>query len=124
MFSIIWRKWRFYDYKETIFINGEGILNTQNASSFISFLEKSVSFADRLICLRIPDLDGYYRFTIIKTRFCNFDLNSIKEKIQQTFDKEIVQSSERNKVEMKISDSNLEDFLSNIKKIIVNEKIS
>jgi hypothetical protein len=69
-------------------------------------------------------LDGYYRFTIIKTRFCNFDLNNIKEKIQQTFDKEIVQSSESNKVEMKISDSNLEDFLSNIKKIIVNEKIS
>jgi single-stranded-DNA-specific exonuclease len=117
-------KWRFYDDKETIFINGEGILNTQNASSFISFLEKSVSFADRLICLRIPDLDGYYRFTIIKTKFCNFDLNNIKEKIQQIFDKEIVQSSESNKVEMKISDSNLEDFLSNIKKIIVNEKIS
>jgi single-stranded-DNA-specific exonuclease len=117
-------KWRFYDDKETIFINGEGILNTDNVSTFISFLEKSVSFADRLICLRIPDLDEYYKIILIKTRFCNFDLNSIKEKIQQILDKDIIQISDINKVEMKISDSNLEDFLSNIKKIILNEKIS
>jgi single-stranded-DNA-specific exonuclease len=123
-YQLFGEKWRFYDDKETIFINGEGILNTHNVDSFISFLEKSVSFADRLICLRIPDLDEYYRFIITKTKFCNFDLNSIKEKIQQTFDKEYVQTNERNKLEIRISDSNLEDFLSNIKKIIINEKIS
>jgi single-stranded-DNA-specific exonuclease len=122
--QIFGEKWRFNDDKETIFINGEGILNIQNISSFISFLKKSVSFADRLICLRIPDTDGYYKFIITKTKFCNFDLNSIKEKVQRTFDKENNLISEKNKLEIKISDRDLEDFLSNIKKIIINEKIS
>ncbi len=50
-------KWRFHDNKETIFINGEGVVDTESVSPFISFLEKSVSFADRLICLRILDTE-------------------------------------------------------------------
>ena len=60
----------------------------------------------------------------ITTKFCDFDLNSIKEKVQQTFDKENNLISEKNKLEIKISDRNLEEFLSNIKKIIINEKMS
>ena len=117
-------KWRFYDDKQTIFINGEGILDSHNVSSFISFLENSVSFADRLICLRILDSEEYYRFIITKTKFCDLDLISIKEKIKQKFDKEDVKIIDKNKLEIKISAGNLEDFLSNIKKLIINEKIS
>jgi single-stranded-DNA-specific exonuclease len=117
-------KWRFYYDKETIFINGEGILDTLNLNAFISFLERSVSFADRLICLRILDSEEYYRFIIIKTKYCNINLISIIEKINQAFDNENIQIIDKNKLEIKITTSNLEDFLSNIKKIIINEKIS
>ena len=117
-------KWRFYDDKETIFINGEGILDTHSVSSFVSFLENSVSFADRLICLRILESEEYYKLIITKTKFCNYDLTNIKEKIKQTFYKEDIKIIDKNKLEIKISASNLEDFLSNIKKIIINEKTS
>jgi len=117
-------KWRFYDDKETIFINGERILNILNLNIFMSFLERSVSFADRLICLRILDSEEFYKFIIIKTKYCNFNLIKIKEKINQVFDNEAIQIIDKNKLEIKIPASNLEDFLSNIKKIIINEKIS
>ncbi|MBA3285256.1 MAG: hypothetical protein H0U27_09410, partial [Nitrosopumilus sp.] len=117
-------KWRFYDNKETVFINGEGILDIQNVYSFISFLEKSVSFADRLICLRILDSEEFYKFIIIKTKFCNINLIGIAQKISKIFDEEYVKIINNNKIEINISVSNLEDFLSNIKKIIIYEKIS
>ncbi|MBA3977663.1 MAG: DHH family phosphoesterase [Nitrosopumilus sp.] len=117
-------KWRFHDNRETIFINGEGVLDIQNVTSFISFLEKSVSFADRLICLRILDSEEFYRLTIIKTRFCDFDLMGIIEKIGEISNREDFRIIDKNKIEINIPVSKLEDFLSNIKKIIIDEKIS
>ncbi len=118
-------KWRFHDNKETIFINGEGVLDTQNVSSFISFLEKSVSFADRLICLRVLDTEEIYKFIIIRTKFCDFNLIGITEKIRNMLNKEDgVKVIDKNKIEIDVSVSGLEDFLSNIKKIFVNGKIS
>ena len=118
-------KWRFYDNKETIFINGEGILDNQNVKSFISFLENSVSFGNRLICLRLLDSEEYYKVIIAKTKFCNFNLLNIEEKVmQETFDKENVKITDKTKLEIKISANSLEDFLSTIKKIIIDEKIS
>jgi single-stranded-DNA-specific exonuclease len=118
-------KWRFYDNKETIFINGEGILDNQNVKSFISFLENSVSFGNRLICLRLLDSEEYYKVIIAKTKFCNFNLLNIEEKVmQETFDKENVKIIDKTKLEIKISASSLEDFLSTIKKTIIDEKIS
>ena len=123
-------KWRFYDDRETIFINGEGIIEPKNVDSFIIFLEKSISFADRLICLRILDSEEYYRLIITKSKFSNFDLTNIKEKIKEKLDekeeieKENIKIIDKDKLEIKISTSNLEDFLSNIKKIIINEKVS
>jgi single-stranded-DNA-specific exonuclease len=118
-------KWRFYDNKETIFINGEGILDNQNVKSFISFLENSVSFGNRLICLRLLDSEEYYKVIIAKTKFCNFNLLNIEEKVmQETFDKENVKITDKTKLEIKISASSLEDFLSTIKKTIIDEKIS
>jgi len=124
-FQIFGEKWRFYDNKETIFINGEGILDNQNVRSFISFLENSVSFGDRLICLRLLDSEEFYKFIIAKTKFCNFNLMNIEKKImQKTFDKGDVEIIDKAKIEIKIPFSNLEDFLSTIKKIIIDEKTS
>src|SRR5919112_897471 len=118
-------KWRFYDNKETIFINGEGILDNQNVKSFISFLENSVSFGDRLICLRLVDSEEFYKVIIAKTKLCNFNLSSIEEKVMQgTFNKENVKITDKTRLEIKISASILEDFLSTIKKIIIDGKIS
>jgi single-stranded-DNA-specific exonuclease len=123
-------KWRFYDDRETIFINGEGVIEPKNVDSFIIFLEKSISFADRLICLRILDSEECYRLIITKPKFSNFDLTNIKEKIKkklgekEEIEKENIKIIDKDKLEIKISTSNLEDFLSNIKKIIINEKVS
>lgn len=117
-------KWRFYDDKKTVFINGEGIIDLDNVNSFIIFLERSISFADRLICLRIIESEEYYKIIIIKTKLCKINLLGIQEKVKQIVDKENVKIINKKKMEVKISSSNLEDFLSNIKKIIVNEKIS
>jgi hypothetical protein len=123
-------KWRFYDDKETIFINGEGVIEPNHLDSFIIFLEKSISFADRLICLRIVDSEEYYRLIITKSKFSDFDLTKIREKIEKKLyengdiEKESITVVDKDKLEIKISTSNLEDFLSNIKKIIINEKVS
>jgi len=117
-------KWRFNDNKKTLFINGEGIIDKQNVNQFISFLKRSISFADRLICLRILDSEEFYKIIITKTNLCEHNLNSIKEKIQQTLDNPYIISSSKNEIDIKISYTNLEDFLAVIKKIIINEKIS
>jgi hypothetical protein len=50
---------------------------------------------------------------------------NIEEKVmQEMFDKENVKITDKTKLEIKISASSLEDFLSTIKKIIIDEKIS
>ena len=57
-------------------------------------------------------------------------MTNIKEKIKKKLDekeeieKENIKIIDKDKLEIKISTSNLEDFLSNIKKIIINEKVS
>ena len=126
-------KWRFYDDRETIFINGEGVIEPKYADFFIIFLEKSISFADRLICLRILDSEEYYKIIIAKTKFCKYDLTKIREKINEKLvekekegdkEKDDIQIIDKDKLEIKISVNNLEDFLSNIKKIIINERVS
>ncbi|MGN6347832.1 MAG: hypothetical protein ACTHME_09030 [Candidatus Nitrosocosmicus sp.] len=117
-------KWRFYDDRKTVFINGEGIIDSYNVNSFILFLERSISFADRLICLRIIDSEEYYKIILTKTKFCNIDLENMQEKIKEITDKENTKLTDTNKIEIKILASNLEDFLSNIKKIIMNEHVS
>lgn len=88
------------------------------------FLKESISFADRLICLRILDSDEYYKIIITKTKLCEYNLNDIKEKLQQTLDKQYILNSGRNEIYIKISFTNLEDFLASIKKIIIHEEIS
>jgi hypothetical protein len=131
-------KWRFYDDKETIYVNGEGILDEKNIDLFTSILEKSVSFADRLICLRIlsAESDEEYKYTLIKPKLAKVDFVKIKKKIHELADiREDLNNSNRSgsasvivdtadKIEIRVPIINLEVFLSNIKKIVLDAKRS
>jgi single-stranded-DNA-specific exonuclease len=131
-------KWRFYDDKETIYINGEGILDEKNIELFTSILEKSVSFADRLICVRImsADSDEEYKYTLIQPNLAKVDFVKIKKKIydlaaisddlnnnNNTSSISIIVDT-NNKIEIRVPTINLEVFLSNIKKIVLDAKRS
>jgi single-stranded-DNA-specific exonuclease len=132
-------KWRFYDDKETIYINAEGILDEKNMDLFTSFLEKSVSFADRLICLRIlsTESDEEYKYILIKPKLAKVDFIKIKKKIYELVEihgdlngnntnssstSVIVDIAD--KIEIRVPIINLEVFLSNIKKIVLDAKRS
>lgn len=122
-------KWRYHNDKETMFINGEGILNEGNIYLFIEFLEKSISFSDRLICLRTlaNENEEFYKITIIKTKFCDINFNIIEDKINQYMNNrnnQQIKHIDDNKIEIKIPIVDLEDFLSNIKKIIIDARAS
>jgi len=133
-------KWRFYDDKETIYINGEGILDEKNIDLFTSILEKSVSFADRLICLRIlsAESDEEYKYTLIKPKLAKVDFVKIKKKIYDLAEiHDDLNNNDNNnssstsvvvdminKIEIRVPIINLEVFLSNIKKIVLDAKRS
>jgi len=133
-------KWRFFDDKETIYINAEGILDEKNIDLFTSILEKSVSFADRLICLRIlsTESDEEYKYTLIKPKLAKVDFVKIKEKIYDLAEihGDLNSNNTRassttsvivdvvDKIEIRVPIVNLEVFLSNIKKIVLDAKRS
>jgi hypothetical protein len=131
-------KWRFYDDKETIYVNGEGILDEKNIDLFTSILEKSVSFADRLICLRIlsAESDEEYKYTLIKPKLAKVDFVKIKKEIHELADiRDDLNNSNRSgstsvivdttdKIEIRVPIINLEVFLSNIKKTVLDAKRS
>ncbi len=132
-------KWRFYDDKETIYVNGEGILDEKNIDLFTSILEKSISFADRLICLRIlsTESDEEYKYTLIKPKLAKVDFAKMKKKIyelaeiQGDLNSNNTRSSSTSiivdladKIEIRVPIINLEVFLSNIKKIVLDAKRS
>jgi hypothetical protein len=130
-------KWRFYDDKETIYINAEGILDEKNIDLFTTVLEKSISFADRLICLRILSTENEeeYKYTLIKPKLAKIDFVKIKKGIYELaeihgdLNRNNAKSSLTNitvdiadKIEIRVPMVNLEVFLSNIKKIVLDAK--
>ena len=132
-------KWRFYDDKETIYVNGEGILDEKNIDLFTSILEKSVSFADRLICIRIlsTESDDEYKYTLIKPKLAKVDFVKMKKMIYELaeihgdLNSNNTRSSPTSvivdiadKIEIRVPIINLEVFLSNIKKIVLDAKRS
>ena len=132
-------KWRFYDDKETIYVNGEGILDEKNIDLFTSILEKSVSFADRLICIRIlsTESDDEYKYTLIKPKLAKVDFVKMKKKIYELAEihDDLNSNNTRpsptsvivdiaDKIEIRVPIINLEVFLSNIKKIVLDAKRS
>ena len=132
-------KWRFYDDKETIYINAEGILDEKNIDLFTSILEKSVSFADRLICLRIlsTESDEEYKYTLIKPKLAKVDFVKMKKMIYELAEihGDLNSNNTRSsltsvivdiadKIEIRVPIINLEVFLSNIKKIVLDAKRS
>jgi len=135
--KIFEEKWRFYDDKETVYINGEGILDEKNIELFTSILEKSVSFADRLICLRILSTENEeeYKYTLIKPKLARVDFLKIKKRIYELAEihGELNSNNSRSslttvtldiadKIEIRVPIINLEVFLSNIKKIVLDAK--
>ncbi|WP_458719321.1 hypothetical protein [Candidatus Nitrosocosmicus sp. R] len=132
-------KWRFYDDKETIYVNGEGILDEKNIDLFTSILEKSVSFADRLICIRIlsTESDDEYKYTLIKPKLAKVDFVKMKKMIYELAEIHDGLNSYNtrpsptsviidiaDKIEIRVPIINLEVFLSNIKKIVLDAKRS
>jgi single-stranded-DNA-specific exonuclease len=132
-------KWRFYDDKETIYVNGEGILDEKNIDLFTSILEKSISFADRLICIRIlsTESDDEYKYTLIKPKLAKVDFVKMKKMIYELAEihDDLNSNNTRpsptsvivdiaDKIEIRVPIINLEVFLSNIKKIVLNAKRS
>ncbi len=132
-------KWRFYDDKETIYVNGEGILDEKNIDLFTSILEKSVSFADRLICIRIlsTESDDEYKYTLIKPKLAKVDFVKMKKMIYELAEihDDLNSNNTRpsptsvivdiaDKIEIRVPIINLEVFLSNIKKIVLDAKRS
>ncbi len=132
-------KWRFYDDKETIYVNGEGILDEKNIDLFTSILEKSISFADRLICIRIlsTESDDEYKYTLIKPKLAKVDFVKMKKKIYELAEihDDLNSNNTRpgptsvigdtaDKIEIRVPIINLEVFLSNIKKIVLDAKRS
>ncbi len=132
-------KWRFYDDKETIYINAEGILDEKNIDLFTSILEKSVSFSDRLICLRIlsTESDEEYKYTLIKPKLAKVDFVKMKKMIYELTEihGDLNSNNTRSsltsvivdiadKIEIRVPIINLEVFLSNIKKIVLDAKRS
>ena len=133
-------KWRFYDDKETIYINAEGILDEKNVDLFTSILENSVSFADRLICLRILSTENEeeYKYSLIKPRLAKVDFAKIKKRIYELAEIHGKLNSNNSgsslptittvtvdiadKIEISVPMINLEVFLSNIKKIVLDAK--
>jgi single-stranded-DNA-specific exonuclease len=112
--------WRFQADQYCVFINGEGVLDYSNIKPFISFLERSISFSDKVICIRMMENEEYYKFLIIKTKFCRFPLNLIEEKMMERSNIQNIETKGKNLLEVKVPVTNLEDFLSNIKKRITN----
>ncbi len=112
--------WRFQTDQYYVFINGEGVLDYNNINPFISFLERSISFSDKVICIRMMDNEEFYKFLIIKTRFCRFPLITIEEKIMENNGTQNTETKDENHLEVKVPVADLEDFLSNIKKRISN----
>jgi single-stranded-DNA-specific exonuclease len=132
-------KWRFYDDKETIYVNGEGILDEKNIDLFTSILEKSISFADRLICIRIlsTESDDEYKYTLIKPKLAKVDFVKMKKMIYELAEihDDLNSNNTRpsptsvivdiaDKIEIRVPIINLEVFLSNIKKIVLDAKRS
>lgn len=128
--KIFSEKWRFYDDQTIIFINGEGIIDEKNQDLFINFLKKSVSYSNRIICLRtLVTENEVYKYMIVNTPLSNIDFNEIKMKLRNYSAPEfrnitMFREIDEYTIEIDVPMMQLEDFLSNIKKILSNATIS
>ncbi len=130
-------KWRFYEHKEILFVNGDGILDEEELDQFANLIGKSISFADKIICLRTTGTENEesYKYTLISGEALNFDLIKIIDKINEFMEGNNIMNSDHpgikhlhncgvTRIEIVVPMSELEVFLSNIKKIVMDARIT
>jgi len=135
--KIFGEKWRFYDDYTIIFVNGEGVFNNRVAPVFAILLGKSVSYSDRLICLRYIDMqtEEVYKYIIVKGASCDTNfvrfINNLKEALEKVDPMYEKPSTSCHYIrggldifEILVPMKDLEVFLSKIKGLLNNAKLS
>jgi hypothetical protein len=134
--KIFAEKWRFYEDKEIIFVNGEGILDEKDIVQFADLLGKSLTFSDKIICIRTTGTENeeIYKYTLISGESVDLDSTKLKDKIREfieiqglpsmdRFDIKYHNNNEGINLEIIVPMKELEVFLSNIKKIVLDARI-
>ena len=134
--KIFAEKWRFYEDKEIIFVNGEGILDEKNIVQFTDLLVNSISFSDKIICIRTTGTDNeeMYKYTLISGDSVDLHCTKLKYKVTEFIESQGLSSVDRSNttyrknngginMEIIVPMKELEVFLSNIKKIILDARI-
>ncbi len=134
--KIFAEKWRFYEDKEIVFVNGEGVLNEKDIDQFANLICKSISFSDKVVCLRTTGTENeeVYKYTLVNGNGFNLDSIKIKNKIKEFIESQDLSDIDRSNLtyrtdngvdslEIIVPMKELEVFLSNIKKIVMNARI-
>jgi hypothetical protein len=135
--KIFAEKWRFYEDKEIIFVNGEGIVDEKDIVEFADLLGKSLTYSDKMICIRTTGTENeeMYKYTLISGDSVDLDSTKLKYKIREFIESQGSTSMDRYDIkyhynnegialEIIVPMKELEVFLSNIKKIILDARIS
>lgn len=120
--AIFNERWRFYNDQNILLINAEGIVEENNIDSFIYFLEKSISFSNRIIVIRTMSKEEIesYVFKIARTPHSTIDIDIIMNRLVQIPLSYNLKKYDKNKIQCLVKIDNLEDFLSTIKKIVLD----
>lgn len=126
--KIFSEKWRFYDDGTFVFLNGEGVFDNTGAYMFSILLGKSLTYCNRIICLRYIDTENeeIYKFIIVKGSYCDFNFSKFTNKFKELLNNDEVfpfdyfVESGMEMVTISISMKYLEVFLSKIKELIKN----
>ncbi|HEU5120699.1 MAG TPA: hypothetical protein VFT71_06900 [Candidatus Nitrosocosmicus sp.] len=134
--KIFAEKWRFYEDKEIIFVNGEGIVDEKDIVQFAELLGKSLTFSDKIVCIRTTGTENeeMYKYTVISGDSVDLDSTKLKNKIREFIESQGLPSMDRYDIKYHNNDEGinleiivpmkeLEVFLSNIKKIVLDARI-
>ena len=134
--KIFAEKWRFYEDKEIIFVNGEGIVDEKDIVQFANLLGRSLTYSDKIICIRTTGTENeeIYKYTLISGDSIDLDSIKLKDKIREFiksqglssmdgYDVKYHDNNEGINIEIIVPMKELEVFLSNIKKIILDARI-
>lgn len=135
--KIFGEKWRFYEEKEIVFINGEGVIDEKDIDQFANLIGASISFSDKIVCLRTTGTENMemYKYTLINGGTVNLDSETIRNKIGKFTENQDLSNIDHsrskylsdngeNNIEIIVPVSESEVFLSNLKKIVMNARIA
>lgn len=134
---IFGEKWRFYEDKEIVFVNAEGVLSEKDIDQFANLICKSISFSEKIIFLRTTGTENeeVYKYTLVNGDGFDLDSIKIKNKINEFIESQDLSNIDRSNltyrndngvssIEILVPMKELEVFLSNIKKIVMNARIA